>query len=76
MFTSDALGYLKWESLSTTFDILDTGISQLANFTKRKQGVKLGATKNKSSEQQSKELNPGPQEYKSSALTSPPQCLQ
>ena len=30
MFTSDALGYLKWESLSTTCDILDTGISQLA----------------------------------------------
>ena len=75
MFTSDALGYLKWESLSTTCDILDTGISHWL-FTKRKLGVKLGATKNKSSEQQSKELNPGPQEYKSSALTSPPQCLQ
>ena len=30
MFTSDALGYLKWESLSKTCDILDKGISQLA----------------------------------------------
>ena len=25
MFTNDALGYLKWESLYTTCDILDTG---------------------------------------------------
>ena len=75
MFTSDALGYLKWESLSTTCDILDTDfVSWL--FTKQRLGVKLGATKNKSSEQQSKELNPGPQEYKSSTLTSPTQCLQ
>ena len=75
MFTSNALGYLKWESLSTTCDILDTGISQFA-FTKRRLGVKLGATKNKSTEQQGKELNPGLQEYKSSTLTSLPQCLQ
>ena len=35
-------------------------------FTKRSLRVKLGATKNKSNEQQGKELNSGPQEYKSS----------
>ena len=40
-------------------------------FIKHSLGVKLGATKNKSSEQQGKELNLGLQEYKSSALTSP-----
>ena len=75
MFTSDALGYLKWESLYTTCDILDTG-KPVGFFTKCSLVVKLGATKNKSSEQQSKELNPGPQEYKSSAPTTQPQCLQ